>query len=43
MWHRIVSVLKNLADHGWRIELGPWWVATVEVPWVQNEFVADSG
>ena len=43
VWHRIVGVLKNLAEFGRRIELGPWWVATVEVTWAQTEFVADSG
>jgi hypothetical protein len=42
-WHRIVSVLKNLAGLGRMIELGPLWVATVEVTWVQTEFVAESG
>jgi hypothetical protein len=36
-------VLKILAELGRRIELGPWCVATVEVTWVQTEFVADSG
>jgi len=30
-WHRIDGVLKNLAEFGQRIELGPLWVATVEV------------
>jgi len=43
VWHRIVSVWTNLAEFGRRIELGPWWVATVEVTWVQTEFDADSG
>jgi hypothetical protein len=43
MWHRIVGVLKILAELGWRIELGPWSVAPVEVTWVQTEYVADSG
>jgi hypothetical protein len=42
-WHRIVGVLKILAELERRIELGPWWVARVEVTWVQTEFVADSG
>ena len=42
-WHRIVHVLKNLAQLGWRIELGPLGVAIVEDKWVQTEFVADSG
>jgi len=42
-WHKIVSMLKILAELGWMIELGPWCVATVEVTWVQTEFVADSG
>jgi hypothetical protein len=42
-WHRIVGVLKNLAEFGQRIEFGPWWVAIVEVTWVQTEFVADGG
>ena len=42
-WHRIVGVLKNLAEFGQRIELGPWGVATVEVTWVRTEFVGDSG
>jgi hypothetical protein len=36
-------VLKNLAELAGRIELGPWCVATVEVTWVQTEFVVDSG
>jgi len=43
VWHRIVGVLMNLAGFGQRIELGPWFMATVEVTWVQTEFVADSG
>jgi len=42
-WHRNVGELKNVAGFGRRIELGPWWMAPVEVPWVQTEFVADSG
>jgi len=42
-WHRIVGVLKNRAEPRWRIELGPCWVATLEVGWVQTEVVADSG
>ena len=42
-WNRIVGVLNNLAELGRRIELGPWIVATVDVRWVQTEFVADSG
>jgi len=42
-WHRSVGVLKNLAGLGRRIELGPWCVATVEVRWLQTEFVVDSG
>jgi len=40
-WHRIVGFLRNC---GTWIELGPWWVATVEVTRVQAGFVvADSG
>jgi len=41
-WHRIVCVLKNLAELGQWIELGSWWVATVEGTMVQTECVADS-
>jgi hypothetical protein len=43
MSHRIVGVLKNLAEFGRRIELGLSSVARGEVTWVQTEFVADSG
>jgi hypothetical protein len=43
VWHRIVGLLKNLAELGWRIELGPFQLATIEVTWVQTEFDADSG
>jgi hypothetical protein len=43
IWHRNVDVLKNLAELGQRIDLGPWCVATVIVTWVQTEFVAGSG
>ena len=43
VWHRIVGVLKILAELGRRIELGPWAVVTVEVTWVQTEYDADSG
>jgi hypothetical protein len=42
-WHRILSVLKNLAELGQRIELVPSSVATVDVRWVQTECIADSG
>jgi hypothetical protein len=43
VWHRIVGVLKNLAELGRRMELGPCLVATLEVTQVQTEDVADSG
>jgi hypothetical protein len=43
VWHRIVGVLKNLAELGRRIDLGPCLVATLEVTPVQTEYVADSG
>jgi len=35
-WHNIAGVLKNLAELRRRIELGPCWVATLEVAWVQT-------
>jgi len=43
VWHRSVVSLKNLAELGRRIELGPSLVAIVDVTWVQSECLADSG
>jgi len=43
LWHGIVSALKNVAELGRWIELGPWCVATDEVTWVLTRFDADGG
>ena len=41
-WHRTVSVLKNYAGLGRRIELGSALAAMDEVAWVQTLILADS-